>query len=332
MFASLSYYFARGSPESHSPPPPYQTVESLPPEQPQAFENTPRRWFDYHIDLRKKGQVAQWGRAYIDKGLYGDSQSQDDVARIWVIMQWQQYRIWVDGWPPTGPGYEEKWKSGAPMCLATMEFAWEVEHIAWLKNPVLIPVLAADETDLPADSKPLQMDAFELFNMALNAVQQRWADERVSSQLIQSTVQYRQDLPELYNWLPKPAVEKLISSEKIQQWSDLSCGTAERVRNPTTDLLGFPLPDEDDRVEEQLPRSSRASAAQQNATAATRANVDSATGAATPGRRARASRRRAEQGAIRGGPAGESAANTDRGTRRRRQPPRAAHRHCEQSR
>ncbi|KGQ04707.1 hypothetical protein BBAD15_g10047 [Beauveria bassiana D1-5] len=260
MFRSFLSFF-RG--QNSDLPPEYQTVDPLnrqdgqeaPPTErgdarllepdyvsPTEQDDTPRNRFDYYVDLRKLQQLVEWQMRHISPGLYGDLDSQVEVARDWVIDCWKRHGIWAASWRGTGPSHNDKWpcrdSGGVPTSLLSLELEWEIEHLVELHRPTRIPELFGSQYVPPAREVPLQWGFDHLVRTALYNVSKRWrrAGFRCSG-VDQPGVRFCRNLKLLYASLPMPAREKLDSLDACC-WADLFRGDTRQNQAPRTDMFG----------------------------------------------------------------------------------------------
>ncbi|KAM3548033.1 hypothetical protein ARSEF4850_009653 [Beauveria asiatica] len=245
------------------PPPEYQTVDPLnrqnEEEAPQTeqgedplFEpddaspteqdETPRNRFDYHVKLRGWQQLEEWGMRDISPELYGQLDSQVEVARDWVIHHWKSHGLWAATWHGTGPSRDDQWpcgdSEGMPTSLLSLELEWEMEHLVEIQRPTRIPHLFGRGYHHPTYRVPLQWGFDHLVRTALYNVNKRWrrAGFRCSG-VDQPGVRFCRDLKLLYASLPVPARQKLDSLD-VHCWADLSCGETRPHQGPRTTIFG----------------------------------------------------------------------------------------------
>ncbi|KAM3436558.1 hypothetical protein NHJ13734_005022 [Beauveria thailandica] len=245
------------------PPPEYQTVDPLnrqnEEEAPQTeqgvyvlFEpddaspteqdDTPRNRFDYHVKLRGWQQLEEWGMRGISRELYGQLDSQVEVARDWVIHHWKSHGLWAATWHGTGPSRDDQWpcgdSEGMPTSLLSLELEWEMEHLVEIQRPTLIPHLFGSEYQSPTCRVPLQWGFDHFVRTALYNVTRRWrrAGFRCSG-VEQPGVRFCRDLKLLYASLPVPARQKLDSLD-VHCWADLLCGETRPHQGPRFTIFG----------------------------------------------------------------------------------------------
>ncbi|OAA36342.1 Ubiquitin [Beauveria brongniartii RCEF 3172] len=244
-------------------PPEYQTVDPLnsqdgqaaPPTErgdaplfephyvsPTEQDDTPRNRFDYYVDLRRFQQLVEWQMRHISPELYGELDSQVEVARDWVIDCWKRHGIWAASWLGTGPSHNDKWpcrdSGGVPTSLLSLELEWEMEHLVELHRPTRIPELFGSQYLPPTRDVPLQWGFDHLVRTALYNVSKRWrrAGFRCSG-VDQPGVRFCRDLKLLYASLPIPARETLDSLDACC-WADLFRGGTRQNQAPRTDMFG----------------------------------------------------------------------------------------------
>ncbi|OAA48970.1 circumsporozoite protein [Beauveria brongniartii RCEF 3172] len=169
--------------------------------------------------------------------MFGDTESQNKVARKWVVGQWQRWGIWNRDWPEDGPGSQERWGNGLPACLLAMELAWEIEHVVTIRQPVDVSKICDTKAPQSPGSPPLNWSWDLVATLAAERLLNRHREDGFPSSKIElPSVVFHQDLKSLSVNLPEP-VQKLVAT--VEKWDDLSLppGTQTERR----DIFGDPI-------------------------------------------------------------------------------------------